>query len=84
MVSKVNDPNITFEALADSEKDRLNNLDMMLSNILRATIGRAGELGRLDATKAQSMHRAGSLTTGRQISHILRMRLRATDKMAMV
>ena len=44
--AKVNDPKITFEALADSEKDRLKNLDMMLSNLLLSKIGRTGELGR--------------------------------------
>ena len=32
-VATVNDPKVTFEALADSEKDRFKNLDMMLSNL---------------------------------------------------
>jgi hypothetical protein len=82
--SKVNDPSVTFEALADSEKDRLKHLDMMLSNMLQSNIGRAGELGRLVAAKTQRRYRAGNLAAGRQIAHILCMRLRTNDKMAMV
>ena len=44
--AKVNYPKITFEALADSGSDILNNLDIMLSNLLQSKIGRAEELGR--------------------------------------
>ena len=44
--SKVNDPSKSFEALADSEKDRFKNLDMRLVNNLQSKMGKAGELGR--------------------------------------
>ena len=62
--SKVNDPRITFEALADSERDRFKNLEVMLANLLQSKIGKAGELGRLVATKSQSMYRMGNRITG--------------------
>jgi hypothetical protein len=32
--SKVNGPNVTFEVLADSERERFKNLGMVLSNML--------------------------------------------------
>ena len=82
--SKVNDPSMTFESLADSGEDRFKNLDMMLANLLQSKIGASGELGRLVAAKSQSVYRTGGLITGRQIAHILRMRLKPNDKMALV
>ena len=82
--SKVNDPSMTFDSLADSEKDRVKNLDMTLANLLQSKIGASGELGRLVAAKPQSVYRTGGLITGRQIAHILCMRLRTNDQMALV
>ena len=62
--SKVDDPRIPFEALADSERDRFKNLEVMLANLLQSKIGKVGELGRLVATKSQSMYRMGNRITG--------------------
>ena len=67
-----------------TQKGRLKNPDIMLANLLQSKIGAVGELGRLVATKSQNMYRMGNLITGRQIAHILCMRLRTSDEMAMV
>ena len=38
-VSKVNDPSMTFDSFADSGKDLLKNLDMMLPGVFQNKMG---------------------------------------------
>ena len=49
--SKVNDPNMTFGSFAVSGADRIENLDMLLSNMLQNKIGKTRRIGSFSCGK---------------------------------
>jgi hypothetical protein len=80
---QVNEPNQTFETLADPGLERFHNLGSMLSVALQSKI-KGGDLERELNILLSNMIKDQKLISGRQVTHMICRGLRLDEKMSTV